>query len=269
MCGALGQSSAPAGEESVAPAPRRSLHSASIGGRPMSAPPAVRRFTLPPRLPAEEEMRLRQLFHEMDANGDGAIDEHELRHLLREMGRYRGERALSSLLSTADRKGRGLVELRELLHGLAAIHHGEALDLPCVVLAPSDAPAAGAKQHTAPMAALRETKVDRIMDAYAVQSLFDTFAVQPGSPDASAPASTSSQPRRFGSAMSASDDGARGAQSIPSGAIEMLLSDMFDIQLDGPLAPAPAANLNSNNREHNRNRELRLADIEDLLLTAH
>jgi hypothetical protein len=214
-------------------------------------------------------MRLRQLFHEMDADGDGAIDAHQLRHLLREIGRYRGERALSSMLSTADRKGRGLVELRELIHGLAAVHDDDTLDFPCVVLAPPDAPSDGAKQHTAPMAALREAKLNRIMDAYAVRSLFDTYAAQPGSADAAAPASTGSPPRRVGSALGASEDGAGVAHAIPSGAIEKLLRDMFDIQLDGPLAPAPAADPFFPNKDHNRNRDLHLTDIEDLLLTAH
>jgi len=81
----------------------------------MSAPPVVRRYVLPPRLPADEENRLRKLFHEVDTDGDGAIDEHELRLILRDIGRYRGERALAATLRSADRKGHGMVELRELL----------------------------------------------------------------------------------------------------------------------------------------------------------
>jgi hypothetical protein len=144
------------------------------------------------------------------------------------------------------------VELRELIQVLAADHETETLS-----------PAA--KQHSAPMASLREAKMDRIMDAYAVRTLFDTLAAEPGSADAPGPASPGSPRRRLGSAMSVSDEI---AHAIPSGATEMLLRDMFDIQLDGPLALVPASEPYSPNREHNRNRYLRLADIEDLLLTA-
>jgi len=227
----------------------------------MSAPPTVRRYELPPRLPAEEEARLRQLFHEMDSNGDGAIDEHQLRHILRELGRYRGERALANFVRNADRKGRGLVELRELIHILSIEHNEQSIALPCVIPSSTDTPVSN-NPKTLLKAAVREAQVDRIMDEYAARSLFETIAEVPSN------GADNGVTRRNGAnAATTAPDGAEvemGAQSIPSGAIETLLREMFEIEVDTPIAPVASTSLFQTG---SRNRDLRLADVEDLLLS--
>jgi len=94
-------------------------HKYSINDPNAEARLAIAHLALAPRaLPDKDEDRLRQLFNEADTDHDGRLDEHELRMVLRSLGRYSGEKEHYALIARIDRKGDSKVELRELIYEL-------------------------------------------------------------------------------------------------------------------------------------------------------
>ena len=140
-----------------------------------------------------------------------------------------------------------------------------------------NAPPRGERTSTPPHAALREARVDRIMDAYAARSLFDTFALQPRtttaepspSPNPGAPGA-----RRFSAAVATASpentsETPHITPSIPPGTIEALLRDVFDIKLDAPLDLAQMLDgFDPYPGGGTRSPELKLGDVEEFLLHA-
>lgn len=90
------------------------------GGARASASPAARAVATPPpahylhELPAQDEERLERLFQNLDLDGNGRIDVHDLSHALREVGVH--TQYAKKFLASSDSTKSGDISLAEFIH---------------------------------------------------------------------------------------------------------------------------------------------------------